>query len=192
MSLDKLVSYITLDKFPFVTGDGSWPPQPKVKRFDYLDTDEKGVRNTHGQIYETFTPTIVEGTISPKFSQLPMWRKIKTNFKGDLPQITYAPFPLLLWKKNGADKFWEPFSLRLPRETTHPNLDTTDRGTGKPLVTPHHEFKIAGGYKTPEEGYHQVSMTHFEPDIPAHFEDFFNRLTDDEKFFAMRYSNISH
>ena len=81
-----------------------------------------------------------------------MWRKVKTNFKGNLPQITYAPYPLIPWKKNGADKFWKPFNLRLTRETIHPSLDTTDRGTGKPLVTPHHKCKIAGDTKLRKKG----------------------------------------
>ena len=59
-------------------------------------------------------------------------------------------------------------------------------------MTPCHEFSIAKGYKTPEEDDNQVSLIHFEPDIPAHIKEVFNRFNDDERFFTMRYWSVSH
>ena len=66
MSLDKVVSYVTLDRFPFVTEDGSWQPEPNVKRLDhYIDEEDEKARTTLGKRHEAFTPTFVEGMIAP-------------------------------------------------------------------------------------------------------------------------------
>ena len=182
-----------VEEFPCVTEDGSWPPAPNVKKYNYyMDEDSDKAKKTPGKKHESFTPTIVEGAINPRFDQLPMWRKVKTNVKGDLPQITYALHHMIPWKKSETNKFWEPFDLRLPRETTYPTLDTTEKNTGKPIITPCHEFRIAKGYKTPEEEGDQVSLIHFEPDLPPFIREVFDRFNEHEHSFALKYWSASH